>query len=455
MSTQQTGTSSQSQTVLPTLDIDHGHSISPTLHVPLVTKTMQYMLKILNEGCIWDLGLYLKRQAEHRLILSKEKQTLIGEKTSMELVLEPEGFENLMQLLHTQSKETLAAVILSTVGYQSLHDQARRSKFEDTIERPITAFSGDGPGAYIATLHVKDRNGWLTKTELGNVIELLKDYLKISLDESLWQKLAKDRSPDEQVDVSFINDIDRMHAPNAIKSQSIYLRPDTRKSRGPRLEAFIQGLQRMHDSMMTDDDYAVQSPQYVGCSSLFANGRSDAHDPDSRNYSGCNFLLWLTSSCMKMSGILPKVLRHPVLRTWKPNQVKVAEVLLTMLSSSMCWQFGLNSHPPGTSFEIKDPSKGWVVHQKVVIIDNLSYQENIKQSKLGLVTRGRLVNWLESEPENDLKKLHNAVNAYVNENERQKGKKWEDAEISLNEQKQQISILKDIKQDAIMKIENY
>lgn len=188
MSSQQTGTTSQSQTVLPILDIGHGQTISPTLHVPLVTKTMDYMLKVLNQGCIWDLGLYLKRQAEARLILSKEKQTLVGEKTSMELVLEREGFENLMQLLHTQSKETLSAVILSTAGYQSLHDQARRSKFEDTIERPITAFSGDGPGAYIATLHVKDRNGWLSKTELGNIIEMLTEYLRT--DQALCQPAA-------------------------------------------------------------------------------------------------------------------------------------------------------------------------------------------------------------------------------------------------------------------------
>ncbi|ROV86717.1 hypothetical protein VSDG_10200 [Cytospora chrysosperma] len=333
--------------------------------------------------------------ASSRYKISKEKQGDLPETSSMELVLKEDDFGNFTKLLHSLSKDTITACIIGTVAYQSIHDTQRRTVYGNTIERPIKSFGSDGSGSYIASIHVKGRNGWLNRSELDQLIATLQSYLETCLDDTLWDKPRWTLNEKRRID--FVFEVDRIYAARyAQHGQSLYVKD---KKRGRKLEVFIENLKELHRSTSHDVEFIVQSPQYVGCASSSMDTRSTAHDPASRSYSESNFLLWLTVSCMEVAcGVTPVVVTHPVIRTWEPGQVKISEVLLTMLASSMCNQTGLNTHPPGTNVEKDTPGKHWDIHKTRIMIDHPWYRENMMETKRIIAERTELMQWFESDP---------------------------------------------------------
>lgn len=114
--------------VLP--DVGPLVKVKPTRHVPRTTEGMSQMLHALYDGSVWDLAQHLKDTARTRDQISKEKQNELPETSSMELILEEDGFGNFTDLLHSLSKDTITACILGTVGYQSIHDTQRRNLYK-------------------------------------------------------------------------------------------------------------------------------------------------------------------------------------------------------------------------------------------------------------------------------------------------------------------------------------
>jgi hypothetical protein len=47
----------------------------------------------------------------------------------------------------------------------------------------------------------------------------------------------------------------------------------------------------------------------------------------------------------------------PIVKLWKPNQLKLAEIMITMLSGSIIWDSGLNEVQPGGKAARADPDK--------------------------------------------------------------------------------------------------
>lgn len=385
------------QPVLPA--VGPGIETKPTRHVPMITAAMSQMLRALHDGSVWDLGQHLIEEAGRRLSRSRERQTELIETSSMELVVGDGDFGHFMQLLHSLSKETITACILGTLGYQSIRDVRRRAVNAGKIERPIKSFSGDGPGSYMAMIQVEGRNGWLNRSELGELIKALQMYLRVSLDEHLWKKSK--RTTKERADVRFVYSVDSCYASKAVRGERLYV-DSTR--RGKKLDEFINSLKRLHSKIPHDVEYIMQSPPYVGCASNHMDARSASHDPDGREYSGCNFLLWLTASCLKVCcGVDSVVVCHPVIRTWEQGQVRLSEVLLTMLASSMCYQNGFNGHPPGTNAEPPRPARDWSVHKMAIMIDHPWYEENIAATSRVIAERSRLVDWYDSVSMTELK----------------------------------------------------
>ncbi|KAI9640169.1 hypothetical protein NHQ30_011406 [Ciborinia camelliae] len=90
----------------------------------------------------------------------------------------------------------------------------------------------------------------------------------------------------------------------------------------------------------TRDIRQIQTPCQVGCATNLLT-RSSAHDPLTKMKSSSTFLT-LTVSTREVMLLKQKVFQIPTLKVWRPNQLGLAEIFITMLAGSLVWDGGLN-----------------------------------------------------------------------------------------------------------------
>jgi len=91
----------------------------------------------------------------------------------------------------------------------------------------------------------------------------------------------------------------------------------------------------------------LQAPIYVGCGHHMQT-RLGAHDPlTNMSQSAKSWFLFL--SILTAMGILFETVRLPIIKIWEQGQLKMAEILVTMLSGSLLVDGGLNQSQPGNT----------------------------------------------------------------------------------------------------------
>jgi len=98
-----------------------------------------------------------------------------------------------------------------------------------------------------------------------------------------------------------------------------------------------------------------QSVIQVGCSGNLDRRMND-HEPLA-DLSRSSHSWALLCSCLKKLKIRFEPVCLPIVKVWKPDQLKLAEIMITMLSGSMIWDGGLNEVQPGGKAARADPDK--------------------------------------------------------------------------------------------------
>ncbi|KAL2060763.1 hypothetical protein VTL71DRAFT_9405 [Oculimacula yallundae] len=306
---------------------------------PMVSERQTAFLKILDTGTLNDLAESLYTSS--RLYVEAAKSGKLGKVGSCamyEKMIKDSaigGPRHAAALLHTIGKPVIRSIIKNTLAYDITHNT-------DSINDFLLP-ADNCAGAYVATIRVKegpDKGKCLSKQQWKQVIGQVKDYLEI------------DPSP-EQIDKAHSIEMRvcrRLHNDAMVRSlielgnrEFFYKGIDIYwnmlwKRLGP------EGRQHMEERQ-------IQAPFYVGCSNQLGI-RIQAYDTV-EHLDGVAKLWKLLLSITNVLEYSIEPVLVPIIRIWQQDQLPIAEIMLTMLASSLTIDGGLNCVHPGT-FKMKD-----------------------------------------------------------------------------------------------------
>ncbi|KAI0879085.1 hypothetical protein GGS24DRAFT_440675 [Hypoxylon argillaceum] len=249
----------------------------------------------------------------------------------------------MLSTLHGIPRQVMGPILLGTIAAE-FHPSRPRA------QRPIT-YNGDGPGIYIAQISIEGRQGrGLNCHETESLVSWLLTYVYV------FEQFEK--NPDASLSTFSPKEKSRFEKVASIDSQ-YGLKPSDMPKLQPR---FISGpvacrrLRRMIHMLQSrcavarggsDADreaWQISLPSMVGCADNI-NERAVAHHPnparsDSLVYTTYTFGLVLC--VLKEMDLTPEVTTVPVLRVWDYGQLRAAEMLVTLLASSLISQDGYN-----------------------------------------------------------------------------------------------------------------
>jgi len=142
-----------------------------------------------------------------------------------------------------------------------------------------------------------------------------------------------------------------------------------------------------------------QSVVQVGCSTNLDRRMND-HDPLAGL--GNSSKAWaLLCSCLKKLKIRFEPVIVPIVKVWKPDQLRLAEIMVTMLASSMMWDGGLNEVQAGGRAARADPDKFGEALKQIFIIKPWA-TANLQSSHQELQRRGEALSvyqQIDEQPE--------------------------------------------------------
>ncbi|KAI1468286.1 uncharacterized protein F4812DRAFT_361139 [Daldinia caldariorum] len=239
-------------------------------------------------------------------------------------------------LLHSILKDLLRSVILGTVAFDMI-----------SPTRKPAHYAADGPGAYVAAMAIDGRDGkWLNRDEIRDLIKTLNMYVKAY---EAWKihKGKPDNAEARDLD-KFAREIDTQYG-SRYAEQPDEMRFVNHDDATAKTQFFMNSLiQRCDPSLPGPDQiYQIASPLYVGCSESM-NVSITKYQP-STGLRLVNKPWGLVCCALKYMGKHPTVVVTPVIRTWQRTDLPLAEILVTMLGSSLVTQDGFNGHGPGTT----------------------------------------------------------------------------------------------------------
>ncbi|KAI1770588.1 hypothetical protein F4818DRAFT_446003 [Hypoxylon cercidicola] len=329
------------------------YPLGPDALIPLLIGRRLEMFKALEENdSYYELSLLFTDMADdlramgHITGASGAELKILGDRTL--------NNRSMFMLLHSIPKDLLRSVILGTTAFEML--QSRRP----------ARYSLHGPGAYVVSMAIEGRGGkWLCRREIEQLIGLLQRYLDAF---EAWKNHRGIPTSDEDKELNlFAKEIDTQYGRRDPKKQ-LDMR-FIRDSSVWKLEDFIASLKRRCDPSLPDSDIVrqISSPLYTGCSKSMKT-RVTVYDP-SNGLKNVNDLWALVCSVLSSMGKYPKAVVVPVIRTWNRGDLPLAEILVTMLASSMVCHDGFNGHGPGTATdggtvdELKEAEKYVLVHE--------------------------------------------------------------------------------------------
>ncbi|RYP49987.1 hypothetical protein DL768_004422 [Monosporascus sp. mg162] len=357
------------------VDIPEGPDCEPTDTVPVVTPQMKMLLKRVDQGCLFDLGLAMRRVALANRDMSCIKHVAKDEET----------WFGSMILLHGAPKELHRAVILHTVAMQSRLPPGDPRRIASDI------YHDDGLGAYVATIAVSRRNGmWLTGKELRRLVDLLQQYLDAaSSSERLDDGVAPTTQRTKEL-ARFAKEIDGIYGRAQYPRTTMIWRPRTRA----KVESLVADLKDLVRA--AKDNVPIASPPcYVGCSRQATRAGADKHKPDAGwHLKKGNRAWWLVMSCMKFMGLDPDVVVVPYLRTWAPGQLPASETMGTILADSFVERRGYNVWMPGSALDL--PDRAWRRDQEAALEWRPWLIDQMEESAAMVAERVKLLEYLDS-----------------------------------------------------------
>ncbi|KAI1410070.1 hypothetical protein F5Y13DRAFT_202695 [Hypoxylon sp. FL1857] len=255
-------------------------------------------------------------------------------------------YDQLRTLFHTLHPKMLRSLVLGMVP----HDLSDKDSPNWRI-----VYDPSGSGTYLAGISIGGRNGaFLTCKEIDMVIQHMGDY-KRGCEVWLSNKDAyglSQATPEQQeylkkaliIDNHIItknkqwDDGDDYRQPICISGKD-----GTRN-----IDELMAMLRRRVNPNFDPDVPQLSSPAYVGCSHMVSK-RMINHNPDFSNLLSSSNVWRLLIECIRHIGLRAIVHTIPIIMVWEKPQIRLSEVLVTVLSQSLISQNGLNVIQPGTS----------------------------------------------------------------------------------------------------------
>ncbi|KAM0542124.1 hypothetical protein ACHAPJ_012949 [Fusarium lateritium] len=348
-------------------------------------------------------GLYLQ--------LSKLADDLEGNQT-----LKKHGFEvintvnalrgydwAMCELLHSMSPSSIKSIIQGTVAF----DESERNLHCFEIPEKTPANPEKIPGVYVVGLCRRMHGGqgrFLNIKEMKSLISDLKDYVKgYEAYTKAQRNIAaggfismKNLSSDDQKAIRLFKGVDNYSGAlqsTLDKGDPIFIEKDDEI---PSIKALINTYESMCDITLdpTESIRMRQSPLYVGCSKDLAN-RTKVYK-NNGSLKGINKPLGLTVSVLKRLHIDVEMKVVAVLRTWKPNQLAMAEQLIATLAGSLVYQHGFNAiETGGTGARTVTSDRALKINTEYVISRVGHIRVNLRKSIDELETRTKFLENLD------------------------------------------------------------
>lgn len=299
-----------------------------TAELPALCERQFRLLRVLHRGTLADLAEEIYEIADEDLKTDSNHRRDHVARTARIMKEDREGPLHALKLLHTIEKSVIEALILNTVGYQYATDK--------TFKEKLLRLEDNCHGVYLVTFartgSVEDGGKGLARNEWKLVREMFRDYLdRDNPDEILAHRLEKAIRRKGTTDEEIMLEVDAGHRNMEFRNADIFLE---------KLE------NRMSESLdQAGTTKQLQTLCQVGCGEHLCNRTGD-HDPATTMTNSSEPHALLHSALLELN-IHVKFIRVVVLKTWLVEQYKVAEILITLLTSSMFIDGGLNGTGPG------------------------------------------------------------------------------------------------------------
>lgn len=176
----------------------------------------------------------------------------------------------------------------------------------------------------------------------------------------------------------------------------------------------------------------IQTPCQVGCATNLLT-RSSAHDPQTKMKTSSTYLT-LTVSTLEAMGLKQNVFQIPILKVWRPNQLGLAEIFITMLAGSLVWDGGLNRIKAGAKDldhsmnpDVIPDKRNLLEAKRQIFLDHKWAMENFRASNEALLRQANILKVVQekSETEEDIKTAANELLEEIKGvSEREKNIRW-------------------------------
>ncbi|TDZ14410.1 hypothetical protein Cob_v012670 [Colletotrichum orbiculare MAFF 240422] len=348
-------------------------ALVPTARMPLMDGVRAALMETLDRGdSFYTLSLLFEKvAAEFSLKAPKLRRTI------EQFELDPENQWMMIKLMHMIPRELLRSIIQGTVAY----DDQRWTRPGAAGQGTLAEYSHDGPGIYVIALSVNNRNGeFLSWDEMQIFLGQLEGY--IDAYDIMATKQINARSQDDRFKVYAARFIEKQFRKPNDDGPLFFISSDSGASSARLLLASF----RRRAPLQPPDDPKVpqyQSPLYVGCSEELSKDLED-HTLN-QSLASINKLLGLTVSIMQAMDLEPIITKKVAIKTWLPDQLPAAEILLISLARSASFQDGFNIQDGGNK-------KGPTTRQGLVEVMCAShFRDNVKLSMEDMDTRKQFI----------------------------------------------------------------
>jgi hypothetical protein len=296
-------------------------------------------------------------------------------------------------LLHGIPREVMAALLLGTVAVV-FHPSRPKT------ERP-SHYNGDGPGVYVAQISVAGRQGrGLNRRETKALMDLLNQYVLAYNNFERYEKEGTEpRSTQEKSIAQQAASIDSRFGIKPAGMHRLQPRFISGKLGRMRVQELINVMSRRCAVVAGDEHedgeaWQVSLPSMIGCSDNI-HQRIPAYHPDPAKVcflSYTTYTFGLVLCAVMELGLTPEVTTVPVLRIWDIGQLPAAEMLITLLASSLVSQDGYNVVQGGNK-----PTKLVQTKDRIYIIARCPYlHENVTKTLEELRRRQQFLELMDS-----------------------------------------------------------
>ncbi|KAF9765539.1 hypothetical protein IL306_002165 [Fusarium sp. DS 682] len=307
------------------------------------------------------------------------------------------------ELLHSIPHDVVKGIVRGTVAYDI--ENGNFPCYETPFKNGF--FKDQIPGVYVVSisrfrntpqgrdnfdgrfLNIKEMK--LVIADINKYIDGYNVYVQYQKDVAAGRVTStRDLSPTDAQALDHLKTVDGFAYVGGSWNSPVYIQ---KPSHIQKHKALIQTLRRMCNSDPTETVRMKQGPLYVGCSKDLGK-RTQVYNQN--NIKEINKPLGLTLSILRRLDLDVKVNVSVVLRTWKPDQLAMAEQLVTTLAGSLVFQHGFNAgESGGTGSRTVKSDESLRINTEYIMSHKSFIRDNLKDTLDELEQRDNFLDTLD------------------------------------------------------------